>query len=528
MGRNGTKTQGSSSFDCSFMSSVQRAYRILQILQQRGVSHLVMSPGSRNAPFMIALKKIPEISVHLQPDERSAGYTAMGIALASGKPVVACCTSGTAAANYLPSVVESYYQKVPLICLTADRPKEAVGQRNGQTIEQRNLYGIYIRYKIDLEIENDVDFITDSLKAVLNQNLLGPVHLNVAFKEPLYGDDINLEKPNVTFCPQPTNVVSREILLSAKKLIRKSRRPLLLLGQMEPDGKVQAAVETWMRAGGQVAGEWLCNIQGSDIIRNIDVLLGCGEFNPDLLVSIGRDWVSKKIKGAFEGIPIIHIEEIDHAPEPFGSISIHVKSQPSSVLIALVEEFEAIEKVGWKVMESNFEDERKHESSSWCDLTAIQTIMRFSPAVMHLGNSSVIRYAQLATLSNKVIYANRGTAGIDGTLSTAIGQAIAHNSDFLCLLGDVSFFYDSNALWLAGSVRQIKIVVINNGGGHIFSVISGPEQHPEIADWQQSPTNYEIGLVAKSFGFTHTVVVDELSLTQALSLKGHVFIEVKV
>ena len=482
------------------MNANASAHITIEVLRRAGVNSVVLSPGSRNAPLMVALDKNPHFRVYLQPDERAAAYTAMGLAIASGKPVVVCCTSGTAVANYLPAVVEAFYQQAPLICLTADRPQSSVDNRTGQTIRQRNIFGDYIVKQALLEVEDDLFSLTGKLKKVLEGVFAGPVHINLALEEPLY-DEVSLPDFEFTVAPtkQPNISISQQVI----DLLRNARKPLLLLGQMDPNTHMQDVVNQWIEAGGMAAGEIICNVSHHRLIRHLDLLIKDDGIQPDIVISVGRDWVSKRIKGKFT-VPVIHIENLHYLPQPFGKVDVHIKADPAPILSKLTS---YIEKQDLQPEEKDrvYRERFAKADVPWSDFSAVRTFMHFLPeeSVLHLGNSSAIRYAMLFDAKGRVVYSNRGTAGIDGSLSSAIGQAIHHKTPTFCLLGDVSLFYDSNAMWLGAAVPNCKIVVINNGGGHIFQLIDGPDKQPQIAEWQQSPPNLSLRQLSGAFGYSY-------------------------
>jgi 2-succinyl-5-enolpyruvyl-6-hydroxy-3-cyclohexene-1-carboxylate synthase len=483
------------------MNAYSSAHITIEALRQYGINTVVLSPGSRNAPLMVALEKNMHFQVYLQPDERAAAYTALGLAIASKKPVAVCCTSGTATANYLPAVVEAFYQNVPLVCLTADRPKLSVDNRTGQTIRQRDIFGDYIWRKALLETEDDLSSLADKLQKALSGLLSGPVHINLAMTEPLY--ETGSEPEYVFSTKKQAEQSAPPVPQQAIGMLRNAHKPLLLIGQLEPDVQMQEVVDQWIAAGGIAAGEMISNISHPELIRHLDMLIKDDRIHPDLLITIGRDWVSKRVKGRFSA-SVIHIENLHYLPQPFGEVGVHIKADPVTVLPELIPHIKRRDR---RLAEQDhiYREKFEKEAVPWSDFSAVRAFMRFLPekAVLHLGNSSAIRYAMLFDAKGRAVYSNRGTAGIDGSLSSAVGQAICHTVPTFCLLGDVSLFYDSNAMWLGTSVPQCKIVVINNGGGHIFQLIDGPEQQPQIAGWQQSPSRFSIEQLCRSFGYSY-------------------------
>jgi 2-succinyl-5-enolpyruvyl-6-hydroxy-3-cyclohexene-1-carboxylate synthase len=501
------------------MNNFQRAFSILSYLQDAGVRHMVLSPGSRNAPIMIALKHFPNIKVHLQPDERSAAYIAMGISLMTQQYAVCCCTSGTAVANYYPAIIESYYLQAKLICLTADRPAKAVDNRMGQTIRQNGIFGTYAE-TYNIEENQLVD--AEKIAQVLGRNQ--PAHINIAFEEPLYLDDaapINIPK-----LPARDSDDCLAQFEQASFILSQCTRPLVLIGQIETNAELSKEIEQWIALGVEVAGEPLCNIPG--VISHLDLFLQKNQPYWDCVISIGRDWVSKRIKQAFD-CPIIHIEKGLHAPQQFGKISAHLRCSAVIGLQQLRTKIGTLHSENtlgtWNAQIQNLLNAQKKD---WSDFTAIQHLINAIPAnsVVHLGNSSAVRYAMLFPRMDVEWFSNRGTAGIDGSLSTAIGQALSTNKQVYCLLGDISLFYDSNALWV--KPENLCVLVINNAIGHIFELIAGPEQQPHIAEWQQSPHSLNLAALSQAFGWRHFEANNPEEITAALtqSVKGPKVIEI--
>jgi 2-succinyl-5-enolpyruvyl-6-hydroxy-3-cyclohexene-1-carboxylate synthase len=495
------------------MTTFERAFTVLNALMQRGVKHMLLSPGSRNASLMLALSHFPEINVVLQPDERSAAYTAMGLAQATQTPVVVCCTSGTAAANYFPAVVEAHYMRTPLVLLTADRPSDAVDQRRGQTIRQPNLYGDYPLSTICFSDDTLDDKLLLQIATCPND---GPTHINLPLSEPLY--DTSEVQRKALSVPPPNDICVPSPPPEATSLMGKSARILLLIGQMEPNESLLTELEQWQNKGVLMAAEATANVPSDMAIQHLDTWCRNPEFTPDLVVSVGRDWVSKVIKNRFT-CPIIHIEDISNAPHAYGNVSVHFRIDPVMGLATLrpqipPQQTEFVRR--WQQADAARQEDLRTRTLPWSDFTAIRHCMQHitDDAFLHLGNSSAVRYGLLSPRGKYPIYSNRGTAGIDGSLSAAMGQTIGLNRHGWCILGDVSFFYDHNAMWLKHP--RCTPVVINNGGGHIFQLIDGPNRQPHIAEWQQSPTTMSIEHIARAFGYVHHRVEDEAGLVAAM------------
>lgn len=495
------------------MTSFYRACLLINALCDRGVRHMVLSPGSRNAPIMTALSHFPEIQVTLQPDERSAAYTAMGIAQATQLPVVVCCTSGTAAANHLPAVIEAHYMQVPLIVLTADRPSSAVDQRRGQTIRQPFLFGSYPLCSVNF---SDDDLDADLLHRIRISPDNGPTHINLPLREPLY-ESADYKREHVQI--NAADSIALAPPKTAIDVLRAAKHPLVLIGQMHPSAALAEELRHWREANVLMAAEATANVPRSFAMQHIDRWCRDDAFQPDLLIAIGRDWVSKVIKNRFD-CPVIHIEDIPKAPEPFAAVTVHYRTDAVNGLQQLRPHLSSLDDqffADWFAMDAQRQQMLYVQEYPWSDFVAIRCIMQEinDDECLHLGNSSAVRYGLLSPRGNYPVFSNRGTAGIDGSLSAAMGQAIGSRARTWCVLGDVSFFYDHNAMWLK-HLHCIP-VVINNGGGHIFQLIDGPHKQPHIAEWQQSPTTFSVVHMAKAFGYGYLKADSEASLKAAIT-----------
>lgn len=531
--------------------------QLASLLLQKGITDVVISPGSRNAPLINQFFGLPEFNCLNVVDERSAGYQALGIALAKRKPVVVVCTSGTAAINYGPAIAEAFYQKIPLVVLTADRPRRWVDQADGQTVRQENLFANHTLKSISLEeAERDDDFrhnnlqINETLNLVLSGNP-GPVHINIPLCEPLYGfsDDELPVFRNIDFTSGCCQISDSELKLLSEKW-NASKRKMVIVGQLSPHIQLNALVQKLAEdLGTVVLAEHLTNLTGNRLIHTTDAIVAAipleenAKFQPEILLTFGQQIVSKRLKLFVRGNQPCehwHISVSGEHTDTYNSLSRVISSDAFSFLKVFVPEIKNTEsnyREIWKAAEQKALQlqDKFLKNAHFCDLTACKTISELIPekSVVHLGNSSSVRLMQMFEPAHGCkYYGNRGTSGIDGSLSTAVGFSIFSDQINTLILGELSFFYDSNALWNMHFPQNIRIIVLNNGGGNIFRLIGGPRQSPALNEHFVAQHNLKAEGLAKAFGFNYLKAENQEELSNALNaifapgFSGPVFLEV--
>lgn len=515
---------------------------IAEICAAKGVGYAVISPGSRSAPLVIAFNRHPSIKCLQVIDERSAAFFALGIAQQSGKPVALICTSGSAALNYAPAIAEAYYQRVPLIVFTADRPDELIDQRDGQTIRQKDLYHNYIRKNFNLPVngENEDDrwYSNRMISEAINSSLFpvgGPVQVNVPLREPLY----NLKEYTDYAIPKIIENIPVVFSLSeaeAKKLQKawsSFKRKLLLAGASLNNGITDHIKELAKDPSVVILTESTSNLSLKEAIPCIDPVLEAmpndkSLFRPDLVVTIGGEIISKKIKAFLRlnkpaehwhvDVSADHVDTFKcltkvialQAPD-FLNVMSGASQQTSTYHHTWMRVYERAMKVREDVL----------KRSPFCDLTVFDVLMKSLPdeCNLHLGNSTPVRYANLFELNPTIkVNCNRGTSGIDGTVSTAAGAAYVNGKLTVLITGDISFFYDSNALWNRHLPGNLKIIVINNSGGNIFRIIPGPSTLNELEDFFETRQEQSVEQLAKAFSLSYFFCDDMTTLKQQLKV----------
>lgn len=499
--------------------------QLLDKLWQKGVQHIVISPGSRNAPMILGFTSHDKYTCLSVPDERVAAFVALGIADETKQPVALVCTSGSALLNYYPAIAEAYYRHIPLIVLSADRPAYLIDQGDGQTIRQKNVFSNHILYSAELheapQNEEDEQENMDRIQAALRfskPNMLsngGPVHLNMPFEEPLY--DSEEYQPNVDSSKtiQIAEEVSNDDVQLILNLWNHAEKRMILIGQMDADTELKESLQG-LSPNALILSETTSNIEIPGVVKNIDRLITPfseeekESFQPDILITFGGNVVSKRIKSflrAYQPKHHIHIQRTSPPLNTYQCLTHHVEYTPSVFLKAFAKNVNS-ESSDWVKHWINLDLSRQQAHTNYIakapysDLTVIHKISQLIPedSIVHLANSTPVRYAQLLDWKNNLEFkCNRGTSGIDGIVSTAVGNAIASSKQVYLIVGDLSFFYDTNAWWHRHIPQNIKVIVINNAGGGIFRFIDGPNSTGQLENHFETHQKNSVEHIALGF-----------------------------
>jgi 2-succinyl-5-enolpyruvyl-6-hydroxy-3-cyclohexene-1-carboxylate synthase len=511
---------------------------ISNLIQQclfHGMNHIVCSPGSRNAPFIIAIDEHPDLNAIVIHDERSAAFYALGMALQLKEPVGIVCTSGSAMLNYYPAVAEAYYQCVPIVVISADRPTEWIDHGDGQTIVQTGVYRNHIRYEASIVefIESDSernkmnDQISDAFEQC-NGNWKGPIHFNAPVSEPLYNTS-EIEYNKSLFCEkkrQETFHFSQTERKSILGLWSGSEKKMIICGQFNDhnDGLLNRLVEISGDPSVVVLVENTSNLVSENFVLCIDRTL-CSiqkseveEFQPDILISIGGAVISKRIKTFLRQANIKEHWKVGFEFPDMDTYKVKTESfqcDPSDFLSALLDldlvPNTTIFGAKWKQKDILVQQKLPeiHKKLKFSDLKVFECLLKVLPksSNLHMGNSSVVRYCQLFDPDNSVRYfSNRGTSGIDGCTSTACGSALMDREKLNVLIsGDVSFFYDSNALWSNHLPGNLRVIVIHNNGGGIFKIIDGPSSVKQLDTYFEAHHEYSAEHLCTTFNVEYFV-----------------------
>jgi 2-succinyl-5-enolpyruvyl-6-hydroxy-3-cyclohexene-1-carboxylate synthase len=516
---------------------------LVAIAKQRGIKHIVFSPGSRNAPLVIGFNSDPWFECINIPDERAAGFFALGIMQHQRKPVAVCCTSGSAAVNYYPAVAEAFYQKLPLVVLTADRPQAWIDQGDGQTIRQQNVFHNHINYAANL-LEDDANEALWFNKRVINEAFdsavfpdMGPVHINLPFREPLYQIS---DLP--TQAPRQVRTITAKADLNPDDLSRlankwnNSSKKMVILGQMLPNH----ALDSWIAAVAAdpsviVFTESASNVRADGMFQCIDRLLAVLTENqtsllkPQILLTIGGAVISKRIKSFLrlvENLEHWHVHPALPHPDTYQALSEQILARPLDFLV----QFVPLIQMGSGSYKTDLTEidaisDKRHQLfakvAPWSDWKAFYLTLAKIPDGMDLqsSNSSVIRYLQLFKTGRNVYhFCNRGTSGIDGSTSTAAGYCFASQKPTLLITGDISFFYDSNGLYHQYLPKNFKILLINNGGGGIFRIIEGPRESPYLETYFEAAQHSDASGIAKAFNLSYLSANSEATFCEMMEV----------
>jgi len=483
-------------------------FQVPTILEKHNIKHVVISPGSRNAPLTISFARHDQFKKHIIADERSAAFIALGIAQITNTTVALVCTSGSAALNYAPAIAEAYFSNTPLVILTADRPPEWIDQQDGQTIRQEHVFGNHVRASFQLPVDTTHKDSAWEFCRKLNEaaNIAhtkqGPVHVNIPFREPFYPSeaitvDESLKHISHTKLERyfPEAFINKYL-----EKIPDNVKILCIAGQ----GKRNEALDELIpQLGIPVISESIGNlVQSDNNIQKHDVFLPTlseqqlEELKPDLLITWGGSVVSKNLKNfirKYKPLHHWHISANGESADTYQSLTASLQTEPIDFIHSLnAVSYNKTFLNAWQVLEEkavNFVTAHFKNDNSLSELNAFYTVLRHLPedCSIHIGNSMPIRYVNLLGHPSPApmnTFCNRGTSGIDGTLSTAMGVALATPEQLhIVLIGDMSFFYDRNAWWHNYPCHNLKVILFNNHGGGIFRMIDGPQDQTELEDY---------------------------------------------
>lgn len=532
------------------------AQTIVQLCKLKHIKHIIISPGSRNAPLTMGFSYDNFFKCYSIVDERCAAFFALGIAQQLQEPTALVCTSGSAILNYYPAISEAFYSHIPLVILSADRPKHLVGIGDGQTINQEYVFKNHILYSANLKLDahnkniecdkekhnlilqNDIqDYNEHEINTAINYAIVknGPVHINIPFNEPLYEtvdalsvlpkiikDDFT--HPSIT--ESELNTFIQDWNAASKKMI--------LVGVNYPNTIDENFLELLAQdASVVVFTETTSNLNHSNFFSSIDQIIAPlstieqQQLQPRLLLTFGGLIVSKKIKSFLRQYqPKQHWHIDSHsANNTFFCLSNHIKIDVNTFFKMFLDKVKPSTKNSYKSTLQAIRQRRlyKHEiylkQIPFSDFIVFNTILKHIPKhyILQVGNSSAIRYTQLFQIDKTIkVFCNRGTSGIDGSTSTAIGCAVANTKPTVFITGDLSFLYDSNALWNSYIPKNFRIIVVNNQGGGIFRILPGHKNTSNFDRYFETTHFHTAEHLCKMFGFNYTAISNAATLNSAL------------
>ena len=502
---------------------------IIDVLAARGVRDIVISPGSRNAPLIVAAKSEPRLRCHVVIDERSAAFVGLGIAIETQRPVALVCTSGSAVLNYGPALSEAFYRHVPLIAVTADRPSEWIDQDDSQTIRQTGIFENIVKASFELDTDNGTvaqrRFFERTVNDALNTAIglpQGPVHINVRLDQPLgcitERDSLFKAIPFVRSFQETIPVIDCSLIerLQDKKI-------LIVAGFGYPDSELNEAVSRFaVKTGAAVMFEAQSNLNPCcPSVPNIDVTLSSltqeqlSELTPDIVISFGGSLVSRMLKTYLRGCDRLehwHIGPSQRLIDCFLHLTRQFDCCPSALfkkLNDIISETTSRDyglKWAQASQKAYLRASEIASTSEWSDLKAMSMIIAAIPGHWHLqlSNGTAVRYTQLFDYKRIArIDCNRGVSGIDGCTSTAVGAHIYYDDVTLLVTGDMSAAYDIGALGLQQITPRFKIAVLNNGGGGIFRFVNSTSSLDCLEECFVAKPNFPLHKLAEAYGYAY-------------------------
>ena len=515
----------------------ENVLQLVALLKAYEIKHIVLSPGSRNSPISHTFATESFFTCHSVVDERSAGFYALGIIQAINQPVAICCTSGTAALNYAPAVAEAFYQQLPLLIITADRPASQIGQMLGQTLPQTGLYNTLAKKAVCLpEIFTSENkwycnrLINEAIQS-LEHNGKGPVHINVPISEPLFqytADTLPSVRKINSYRPEK----KFESGYYLKRFSNYTKR-MILIGQYHPAAQPERSLlklaeeQTCI-----ILCEHLANLHSSSFIHNFDQILQtlspeekeyCA---PELLITMGGHIVSKRILHFINEYPPKehwHISENGEIMDTFRQLTDIIECTPESFSQTIQAQLTGKSDLAssYAVQWKKASDKINIPNANHPEIQATKSFLDSLPegSTLHLANSSSVRNALLFPIKNNLkIFSNRGTNGIEGSLSTAVGYASVNKQLTFLLIGDLSFFYDMNGLWNRQLSSNLRILLINNGRGEIFHKLKGLDQSNALDGYIAAAHHTTAQGWAESLGIHYLPATNETQLNEQIPL----------
>ena len=473
-------------------SNKQNVNQLTALLVAHGIHHAVVCPGSRNAPIVHNLNECPDITCYPVTDERSAGFYALGMMQALDEPVVVCVTSGTALLNLAPAVAEAWYQHQPLIVISADRPAEWIDQLDGQTLPQPGVLGRFVRRSVSLP-ESDLWYCN----RLVNEALLDataddarPVHINVPITEPLFTFDVpQLPAVRQIIRTSPSRDYDCLYTEFIEGLIA-ARRPMIVFGQTNPHDFEGIDVD-FLFSHVIVLHESLSPFPH---VSHFDEVFCHGQMEPpDFIIHVGDTVVSKRLRHFLRSAKDAvtwRISQSGDVEDTFQNLRGIIVGDPESVLQSLSHRISHSRLNGmeyrrqWLAALTRASQRAADFQPAYSQMAVVKYFEEqlSSPfggepeGGFHYANSSAIRLANIYAAHH--VWCNRGVNGIEGSLSTAAGFSVVSDEQVFCVIGDLSFFYDQNALWNQNLRGNFRILLLNNGCGGIFNRLPGLDQSP--------------------------------------------------
>lgn len=517
---------------------------LTSLLLEYGVSDAVVCPGSRNAPIVHNLSVCEAIRCRPVTDERSAAFYALGLAIATRRPTVVCVTSGSALLNVMPAVAEAAYQHVPLVVISADRPQQWIDQLDGQTIPQSDALGRFVRKAVQLpEPHNDEErwlcrrLVNEAMHlATCRQG--APVHINVPISEPLFEFDTE-QLPQLSRFNYIKRAVIKDASMDIPDAFHKAKRPMIVIGQLAhgtiSHETIRSLSEKYVVMSEPLSNPSYMTIHFDETIRYIvsdNSSINDDEddktaYYPDYVIYVGDTLVSKPtrrfLRNAKAPSCLITPDAAD-IHDPLMTLTDIVECDTDSInalLASLCDAPDTDERCRFHDRWQSFLDAYAAHADAYApEYSQMATVKYFEEQLadldidicVHYANSSAVRLACI--YAQHYVWCNRGVNGIEGSLSTAAGFSLATHDMTVCVIGDLSFFYDQNALWNSNLRGNLRIILLNNRGGGIFRQLPGLSDSPAADDLvMASHENTAQGICTQNdIGYMSAKNMDEMQI----------------
>ena len=474
--------------------------RIADLLSRHGVRHAVVSSGSRSLRMVRAVADNGNIAVRMIVDERVAAFSALGISDCTGEPVALVCTSGSAMLNYAPAIAEACYRGVPLIVITADRPRDLIDINDGQTIHQYNALANIVKESIDIDAttpcsSDEMDSINSIIATALSPRK-GPVHINLHLEEG--NDKLTFAAPEYDAAAiAPSALPSGRQLEAIDFSSLSGRRILIFAGTTSYDDETRECLRHLSeRPDIVVVADIVSNCNGGNIITDIESIMGkvrenSATFTPDLLITLGKTSpISRAFKEWLRSIGSLSHWRVNDTAAPEDTYyhldktvvvddKCFLKHLSTNLPTPVGEPYNA----PWIEIYAKAQRIKRQllSEAPWSDVSAIDTIVHHTPDRfgIHSSNGMTIRYLSLTGVGNHAAYCNRGVNGIDGSTSTALGFSTVSERPTLLISGDMSALYDISALFSGQLSPRFKMIVIDNSGGEIFRLTKATRDYED-------------------------------------------------
>lgn len=540
---------------------------LLDVLTAQGLRDAVVSPGSRNAPLLMAIAARPQIKSRVVTDERTAAFVALGMAIATNRPVMLCCTSGTALLNYAPAVAEAFHRHVPLIVVSADRPCRWIDQNDSQTMRQPGALRNIIKKSFDIPVSDGnsvecgnpafgseyewyVNRVANEAWIAATSGIPGPVHVNVQIDAPI-GETTGTDGTSASASVREIKTLGGPKTLTPAQYRELAgtvagKKILVVAGFMSPDSRLNNALAAFLQLPQTaICSEPLSNLHlvGHPDACVTDLVLAADEdtlrsLRPDIIISIGGAVVSSRLKTFLRSCPDAEcwtLGDTDPAVDCYQSLTLHIDADPALFFRG----FASI--IKWMKGHGMYHDEnsasgyaeawrnarqeaikRAEEyigSAPWSELKAMNILLNAVPRKFNLffSNGTAVRYACLGLAPMPhACWCNRGVSGIEGGTATAVGTAIYYTGPTMLITGDMSFSYAPEIMGLNLVPDDFKIVVLNNGGGGIFRCISATSALPIREEMLCAPRELPLEGLCRAYGWNYLHADSEASLHAVL------------